>query len=93
MKIGNFIKVYTNFILLGFPLAKLQRKTLVLQVLDFDMFSKDDPIGEVEVQLGELNFYQPNEFHLHLSPCTGDRVRLVASAPDQSTFVTVTFTS
>ena len=59
----------------GFPLAKLESKTLVLQVLDFDRFSKDDPIGEVEIQLGEVNFYEPNVFHSYLSPSTGDRVR------------------
>ncbi|XP_067950638.1 synaptotagmin-7-like isoform X2 [Watersipora subatra] len=57
----------------GFPLAKLENKSLVLQVLDFDMLSKDDPIGEVELQLGSVNFYEPNIFHLYLSPCTGDR--------------------
>ena len=63
----------------GFPLSKLENKTLVLLVLDYDRFSKDDPIGEVEVQLGEVNFYEPNIFHTYLSPCTGDRVRFLGT--------------
>ena len=51
------------------------------------MLSKDDPIGEVELQLGEVNFYEPNIFHLYLSPCTGDRVRALTIGKN-STYLT-----
>ena len=70
--------ITNDYFIAGFPLSKLENRTLVLQVLDFDRFSKDDPIGEVEIQLGEINFYEPNIFHYYLSPCTGDRVRVLS---------------
>lgn len=57
----------------GFPLTKLANKSLVLQVLDFDRLSKDDPIGEVEIPFASVNFYAPGVFCSHLTPCKGNR--------------------
>lgn len=57
----------------GFPLSKLESKTLVLQVLDFDRFSKDDPIGEIEIKLSDVNLCEPVGCRRYLAPCQGDR--------------------
>ena len=43
----------------GVGLDKLQRRILQLMVLDYDKFSRDDPIGEVNVPMCELDFTQP----------------------------------
>ncbi|ESO06483.1 synaptotagmin 7f [Helobdella robusta] len=43
-----------TFLFEGFPYTKLLNRTLYLQVLDYDRFSRDDPIGEVSLPLCEL---------------------------------------
>ena len=39
----------------GFPHEKLMHRTLCLQVLDYDRFSRNDPIGDVRLSLDTLN--------------------------------------
>lgn len=39
----------------GFPYDKLMQRTLLLQVLDYDRFSRNDPIGDVRLPLENLN--------------------------------------
>lgn len=39
----------------GFPYNKLMQRTLLLQVLDYDRFSRNDPIGDVRLSLENLN--------------------------------------
>jgi len=37
------------------PLAEVARKTLTMQVADWDRFSKNDPMGEVKITLSQLD--------------------------------------
>lgn len=54
----------------GFPQQKLLQRTLYLQVLDYDRFSRNDPIGEVELPLLDLPLQsEPVPFVKKLSPC------------------------
>ena len=54
----------------GFPQALLRNRTLYLQVIDYDKFSRNDPIGEAELHLAGVNFQQePVPFVEKLSPC------------------------
>lgn len=39
----------------GFPHNKLLSRTLYLQVLDYDRFSRNDPIGEIEIPLSDID--------------------------------------
>uniref|UniRef100_A0A672KI65 Synaptotagmin 7 n=1 Tax=Sinocyclocheilus grahami TaxID=75366 RepID=A0A672KI65_SINGR len=53
-----------TFLFEGFPYEKVRERTLYLQVLDYDRFSRNDPIGEVsiplnKVELGQLKTSQP----------------------------------
>ena len=38
------------------PLSSMQRRTIVLQVADWDRFSKNDRLGEVQIPLDGLDF-------------------------------------
>ena len=56
------------FILLGFPINKLQSRVLHLHCYDYDRFSRDDSIGEIHLPLCQVRensiaFY----FHLPIS--------------------------
>ena len=42
----------------GFPEAKLLQRTLYLQVLDYDRFSRNDAIGEVVLPLSDIHLQQ-----------------------------------
>ena len=54
----------------GFPHQKLIQRTLYLQVLDYDRFSRNDPIGEIELNLGDIVLQSdPVPFVKKLNPC------------------------
>lgn len=53
----------------GFPANKLQSRILHLQVLDYDRFSRNDPIGEVNLDMGELELGDEVMFKRDLQPC------------------------
>ena len=53
----------------GFPYSKLVSRTLYLQVLDYDRFSRDDPIGEIQLPLSELDLSKNQTFSKSLMPC------------------------
>ena len=54
----------------GFPYQKLMQRTLYLQVLDYDRFSRNDAIGEVELNLADVHLQQePVPFVKDLKPC------------------------
>ncbi|EDO43704.1 predicted protein, partial [Nematostella vectensis] len=61
----------------GFPHNKLMGKTLYMQVLDYDRFSRNDPIGEVEIPLENIDLGPVTlTFTKDLLPCKKDRVPL-----------------
>uniref|UniRef100_A0A8C0UEC6 Synaptotagmin-7 n=1 Tax=Cyanistes caeruleus TaxID=156563 RepID=A0A8C0UEC6_CYACU len=43
-----------TFLFEGFPYEKVVQRVLYLQVLDYDRFSRNDPIGEVSIPLNKL---------------------------------------
>ena len=49
-------------------------KTLCLVVLDYDRFSRDDPIGEVALPLGDLDLSAGQTMWKTLAPCKGSLV-------------------
>ncbi len=54
----------------GFPFQKLTTRSVYLQVLDYDRFSRNDPIGEIVLQLSELHLQEePVPFEKKLLPC------------------------
>jgi len=62
---------------LGFPYNKVVTKTLYLLVLDYDRFSRDDPIGEVCLPLGDLDLAAGLTMWKTLMPCKGSAVSRV----------------
>lgn len=56
VKRKNLNPVWNEYFMFeGFPYNKLMQRTLCLQVLDYDRFSRNDPIGNVQVSLENLN--------------------------------------
>jgi synaptotagmin-7 len=70
----NFVCAYAC---VGFSLNKLMTRTLYMQVLDYDRFSRDDPIGEICVPIGEVDLTTPQTMWRNLQPCKGHSVRIV----------------
>ena len=62
----------------GFPHQKLMQRTVYLQVLDYDRFSRNDPIGEVELPLSEVHLQpEPVPFIKKLVPCKRSAVSIL----------------
>lgn len=59
----------------GFPYEKVVQRTLYLQVLDYDRFSRNDPIGEVSIPLNKVDLTQMQTFWKDLKPCSDGSVR------------------
>jgi len=54
----------------GFPHQKLLQRSVYLQVLDYDRFSRNDPIGEIELSLSDVHLQvEPVPFVKKLVPC------------------------
>jgi len=73
----NIIVIRNNVLLgdcAGFPYNKVVTKTLCLIVLDYDRFSRDDPIGEVCLPLGDLDLSSGQTMWKTLAPCKGSLV-------------------
>ncbi|XP_064618062.1 synaptotagmin-7-like isoform X2 [Liolophura sinensis] len=60
----------------GWPHNKLLEKTLYLQVVDYDRFSRDDPIGELYIPLNEIDLSIFPTVWKYLQPCKDSRGRL-----------------
>lgn len=58
----------------GFPYDKVVQRTLYLQVLDYDRFSRNDPIGEVSIPLNKLDLANMQTFWKELQPCSDGSV-------------------
>ncbi|XP_071497602.1 synaptotagmin-7-like isoform X4 [Diadema antillarum] len=52
----------------GYPYAKIQERVLHLQVLDYDRFSRNDPIGEVNLPLAEVDLTHERLYWRPLTP-------------------------
>ncbi|KAK4822784.1 hypothetical protein QYF61_019975 [Mycteria americana] len=66
----------------GFPYEKVVQRVLYLQVLDYDRFSRNDPIGEVSIPLNKVDLTQMQTFWKDLKPCSdgsGSRGELLLS--------------
>lgn len=50
------------------------QRTLYLQVLDYDRFSRNDPIGEVSIPLNKLDLANMQTFWKELKPCSDGSV-------------------
>lgn len=64
------------FLFEGWPHNKLLEKTLYLQVIDYDRFSRDDPIGETYIPLNEIDLSQSPVVWKFLQPCKDSRGKL-----------------
>ncbi len=58
----------------GFPFEKVTQRTLYLQVLDYDRFSRNDPIGEVSIPLNKIDLAHMQTFWKELKPCSDGSV-------------------
>lgn len=67
---GTFLSFFS-----GFPYEKVRERTLYLQVLDYDRFSRNDPIGEVSIPLNKVELGQIKTFWKELKPCSDGSVR------------------
>uniref|UniRef100_A0A8K9UMY4 C2 domain-containing protein n=1 Tax=Oncorhynchus mykiss TaxID=8022 RepID=A0A8K9UMY4_ONCMY len=83
-----------TFLFEGFPYEKVRERTLYLQVLDFDRFSRNDPIGEVSIPLNKLSdLGHMQTFWKELKPCmdgAGRRGDLLVSLCYNPTANTIT---
>lgn len=83
--------------LLGFPYEKVRERTLYLQVLDFDRFSRNDPIGEVSIPLNKVELGQIKTFWKELKPCSdgsvseGGEAVLVMNDDKSCVFIQISF--
>ncbi|KAG7268113.1 hypothetical protein CRUP_005472 [Coryphaenoides rupestris] len=67
-----------EYLSLRFPYEKVRERTLYLQVLDYDRFSRNDPIGEVSIPLNKVELGQIKTFWKELKPCSDGAVSVVA---------------
>nr|XP_022288261.1 synaptotagmin-7-like isoform X4 [Crassostrea virginica] len=65
-----------SFLFEGWPHNKLLEKTIYLQVIDYDRFSRDDPIGETYIPLNEVDLSQAPTMWRYLQPCKDSRGKL-----------------
>lgn len=65
-----------RFVFEDWPHHKLLEKTLYLQVIDYDRFSRDDPIGEITLPLNEVDLTQKKSTWRFLEPCKESRGKL-----------------
>ncbi|XP_074646740.1 synaptotagmin-7-like isoform X2 [Tubulanus polymorphus] len=64
------------FLFEGFPYHKVTERILYLEVLDFDRFSRDDPIGEIALPLRDIDLTEEQSLWKDLQPCTIARGKL-----------------
>ncbi|XP_026122673.1 synaptotagmin-7 isoform X1 [Carassius auratus] len=82
-----------TFLFEGFPFEKVVQRTLYLQVLDYDRFSRNDPIGEVSIPLNKIDLAHVQTFWKELKPCSdgsGSRGDLLVSLCYNPTANTIT---
>ena len=75
---------------LGLAHEKIKQRVLYLQVMDYDRFSRNDPIGEICLPLHTVNLAEETLHNLPLQMCEGSVSFSCASAITKST---ITFTN
>ncbi|XP_064867238.1 synaptotagmin-7-like, partial [Oncorhynchus nerka] len=84
-----------TFLFEGFPYEKVIQRTLYMQVLDYDRFSRNDPIGEVSIPLNKVDLGNQQTYWKELKPCSdgsgsrGDLLLSLCYNPQANT-ITVT---
>jgi len=68
---NNSSPLYNETFVYQIPVTEIPRKTIVLQVWDYDKLSKNDPVGEVQIPLWEMDLYKVNDEWKDLHPVTG----------------------
>ncbi|XP_039254071.2 synaptotagmin-7-like isoform X1 [Styela clava] len=59
----------------GLSYDKIQQRVLYMQVMDWDRFSRNDPIGEVCIPLHQIDLTDSTSQWEYLTPCTGSNKR------------------
>jgi len=70
---NNASPTYNQNFVFRLPFEDVTSKTIVLQVFDSDTFSKDDPLGEVQIPLWLLDVFQVTDDWKQLHPFTGTK--------------------
>jgi len=70
-------KQLVKYCIVGYPFAKLSTKMLYMKVLDYDRFSRDDPIGEVCIPLCDVDLANGETLCRDLQSCKGHAVCLL----------------
>ena len=67
----NFNPTFNETFTYQLPVVDVPSKTVVLQVVDWDMMSKDDAVGEVQVPLWDIDLYSQTDQWKELHAPTG----------------------
>ena len=67
----NFNPAFNETFTYSLPVVDVPSKTVVLQVVDWDMMSKDDAVGEVQVPLWDIDLYSQTDQWKELHAPTG----------------------
>ncbi|XP_077595539.1 synaptotagmin Vb isoform X2 [Stigmatopora nigra] len=75
----NLCPVFNETFFFKIPYAELGGKTLVLQVFDFDRFSKHDMIGDIKIPMNSVDLGQPMQQWRDLESVEKEEVSLLFS--------------
>ena len=79
----NFNPTFNETFSYQLPVVEFPGKTVVLQVFDWDMMSKDDAVGEVQIPLWDLDMYSLNDQWRDLHKPTGSPGQVILGLGDK----------